>query len=113
MNQANQALRPSTMGISGLTKHLQPYAVSTVVGCQTPDCARHKGQGARRSNRIIIDGPSFAYCIFNRLFVHKPISGDTMKMMPSYDEVGKGALAFLEQLESYGLVMRVLSMHGS
>ena len=101
------------MGISGLTKHLHPYAVSTVVGCQTPNCERHKGQDARQSNQIIIDGPAFAFCILNRLFVHKSVSLNTMDMMPSYDEVGKGALAFLEQLESYGLVMCVLLMHDS
>lgn len=101
------------MGISGLTKHLQSYAVSTAVGCQTPNCERHKGHDARQSNQIIIDGPSFAFCIFNRLFVNKPDSLDTLEMMPSYDEVGKGALAFLAQLESYGLVMCVLSMHDS
>lgn len=99
------------MGIPRLALHLQPYASSTVVGCQTPDCERHKCQDGRQSNQIIIDGPSFAFCIFNRLFVRKPVSLDPMKMMPSYDEVGKGALAFLEQLESYGLVMCVLSMH--
>ncbi|CAD6566988.1 MAG: hypothetical protein ASARMPREDX12_009207 [Alectoria sarmentosa] len=100
------------MGIPRLALHLQPYASSTVVGCQTPNCERHKVQDGRQSNRIIIDGPSFAYCIFNRLFVRKPVSLDPMKMMPSYDEVGKGALAFLEQLESYGLVIEKIYFDG-
>lgn len=93
------------MGIPGLSKPLKPYAVSEVVGCKTPNCEKHHSQSAGRSSKIIIDGPAFAYAIYQRLVIQKPDWLNALEAIPSYDEVGKGALAFLDELESYGLTM--------
>lgn len=91
------------MGIPGLTTHLKPYAVPTVVGCKTPDCELHRSSNDSSATNIIIDGPSFAYAIYDRLLAHKPERLTGVEAMPSYDELGKGALAFLDELQSYGL----------
>lgn len=93
------------MGISGLSRHLQPYAVSTVVGCQTPNCQKHRSRDAVQTNKIIVDGPSFAYCVYQRLCSQMLRSINAIEAMPSYNDIGKGALAFLHQLESYGMVV--------
>ena len=91
------------MGIPGLSKNLKPYAVAGVVGCKTPECQIHRSQQGSPSSNIIIDGPSFAYAIYHRLLVHKLKWLTAVEAMPSYNEIGKGALAFLDELESYGL----------
>ena len=92
------------MGIHGLSKVLETYAVSTTIGCKTLGCERHPPRNGQRS-KIVIDGPSFAYCIYHRLIRGKPDWLTGVEIIPSYDEVGNGALAFLNELESDGAVM--------
>lgn len=87
-----------------MSKPLETYAVSTIVGCKTPECERHPSHNGRRIE-IVVDGPSFAYCIYHRLIREKPDWLTAVEILPSYDEVGKGALAFLNEVESYGVVM--------
>ena len=90
------------MGISGLSKDLQSYAVPTILGCKTLGCERHrKGQ----PSRIVIDGPSFAYCIYHRPVLEKSEWLTAVERIASYHELRNGALAFLDELESYGVVM--------
>lgn len=92
------------MGIPGLFKALEAYAVFTIIGCKTPGCERHRSRNGQRS-RVVIDGPSFGYCIYHRLIRQMPEWLTAVEIMPSYDEVGNGALAFFNELESYGVVM--------
>lgn len=92
------------MGVPGLSKVLETYAVFTTIGCKALGCERHPPHSSQRS-KIVIDGPSFAYCIYHRLIREKPDWLTAVEIMPSYDEVGNGALAFLNELESYGVVM--------
>lgn len=92
------------MGIPGLSKSLETYAVSTIIGCKTLGCERHSPRNGHHS-KIVIDGPSFAYCIYHRLIRQQPEWLTAVEIIPSYNEVGKGALAFLDELESYGVVM--------
>ena len=90
------------MGIKGLSKDLESYAIPTTLGCKAPGCENHrKGQ----PSRIVIDGPSFAYCIYQRLVRGKPEWLTAVESIASYHELGTGALAFLDELESYGVVM--------
>ena len=91
------------MGIPGLSKPLKPYAVATTIGCKTPHCSEHKPAHSESSRNIIIDGPSFAYSIYHRLIVQKPEWLTAVEAMPSYSELGQGALAFLNEMEDYGL----------
>ena len=91
------------MGIPGLSKPLKPYAVSTTIGCKTPHCSEHKPALSESCRSIIIDGPSFAYSVYHRLIIQKPEWLTAVEAMPSYSELGQGALAFLMELEDYGL----------
>ncbi|KAM0806018.1 XPG domain containing-domain-containing protein [Usnea florida] len=97
------------MGISRLSKNLEPYAVPTILGCKALGCEKHhKGQ----PSRIVIDGPSFAYCIYHRLVVEKPEWLTAVESIASYHELRNGALAFLDELESYGVVIEKIYFDG-
>lgn len=99
------------MGIPGLSKPLKPYAVSTTVGCKTLLCSEHKPAPSESSINIIIDGPSFAYSIYHRLIVQKPEWLTAVEAMPSYEELGQGAVAFLDEMEEYGLKVYDINLY--
>ena len=90
------------MGIPRLTSHLSPYAISTILGCEKPDCNTHQTRTWQNDNKIIVDGPSFAYEIYNRIVVSET---DALDAIPTYDEIGKTAVCFLNELERCGLIM--------
>ena len=90
------------MGIPRLTSYLSPYAVLTILGCEKPDYSTHQTRTGQDDNQIIIDGPSFAYEIYNRTVANRV---DALDTIPTYDEVGKTALQFLDELERCGLIM--------
>lgn len=94
------------MGVPGLSKALKPYSVSTTVGCKTAGCIQHQPQHGGQIY-MVIDGPSFAYCIYQRVIAAKAEWLTAIEAIPSYDEVGNGAIAFLEVLENYGVEMYV------
>ena len=100
------------MGIPGLSKHLKPYAVSATAGCKTPHCEEHKPAHSDSTRDIIIDGPSFAYSIYHRLIIQKPEWLTAVEAMPSYEELGQGAIAFLNEFEDYGLKMYDINLRG-
>lgn len=88
------------MGIPRLISHLEPYAVSTVLGCKTAKCNEHQ-----RLERAIIDGPSLVYHVYHRILAHKSPSKNHIDAVPSYEELGKAILVFLDELENHGLAM--------
>lgn len=93
------------MGIPRLTTYLSPYAVPTILGCESQRCPNHP-RGLEQSNsKIIIDGPSFAFEVYDRLITNKPSVLDILGAIPSYHEIGKAVLSFLEELEGCGLIM--------
>ena len=100
------------MGIPGLSKPLKHYAVSTTAGCKTPHCEEHKPADSDSTRNIMIDGPSFAYSIYHRLIIRKPEWLTAVEAMPSYEELGQGAVAFLNELEGYGLKMYDINLCG-
>ncbi len=93
------------MGIPRLTSYIAPYAVTTVLGCDKPGCQQHSSLAAGRSNRVVIDGPAFAYAIYDRLIAQEADRLNVLAAVPSYDEVGQAALAFLSGLEKRGIIM--------
>ena len=93
------------MGIPRLTSYLSPYAVSTVLGCQKPGCLQHRLDDTDQSNEVIIDGPSFAYTIYERLIKNKPSYLDALGALPSYHETGLAFVWFLAELEKCGIIM--------
>ena len=93
------------MGIPHLAQLLQPYAVSTVLGCKTPGCERHRLQQGTSERQVIIDGPGLAYHVYHRILAHKPRTLNPVDTIPAYSEIGNAVLRFLDELRSYGLRM--------
>lgn len=89
------------MGIPRLTSLLQPYFVPTTIGCSNTDCRSHTQQ----SNPVVIDGPGLAFVVYYRLLACKPTSLSPIDAQPSYDEIGKAILVFLDGLTHCGLTM--------
>lgn len=92
------------MGIPRLTSHIQPYLIPTVLGCSTPDCKNHPNF-QKAPEKLIIDGPGLAYYLYYRLLAHKPYSLDGLDAVPSYDELGRAILIFLDELQDHHVIM--------
>ena len=90
------------MGIRGLTKHLLPYAEWKVLGNSAED---HSGSSCHEAKNVVIDGPSLAFFIYRRLLAHTLDGSSILGSIPSYGMLGRAAVAFLEQLQSCGLIM--------
>lgn len=86
------------MGIPSLTAKLQPYGASAQLGTYH----RTKSQ---ETSKVIIDGPSLAYHIYDRLLACKPASLNAWDAIPSYEELGRGTLVFLDALRDHNVVM--------
>ncbi|MCJ1277998.1 hypothetical protein MMC21_005812 [Puttea exsequens] len=97
------------MGVPGLTTALRPYSSSTAVGCKTENCHQHRTQIGEKPNTIIIDGPCFAHHIYNILTSQRRASLDNL---PSYKELGDEAIAYLDELQSYGLPIEKIYFDG-
>ena len=93
------------MGIPYLAQLLQPYAVSTILGCKDEQCKRHRIDLAGSARNIIIDGPALAYHVYYNVLKEKPNLLNAFDAIPTYTETCIAFLAYLEELESYGLVM--------
>lgn len=92
------------MGIPRLTTHIQPYLIPTVLGCSIPDCETPSHpQGAQQ--KLIIDGPGLAYYLYYRLLAHKPDSLNGLDALPSYNELGRATLIFLDELQNRHVIM--------
>ena len=98
------------MGIRHLAQLLQPYAVSTLLGCKTKQCKSHRIDSAKSTRSIIIDGPAFAYQVYYKILGEKPDVLNAFDAVPTYTETGIAFLTYLEELESYGLVMYVSAL---
>ena len=91
------------MGIPRLTGLLQPYSISTSLGCSNRECPLHP----RSSSPLIIDGPGLAYAMYYRLLACKPIHLNALDAQPSYEEIGNATVRFLEQLTECWVAMYV------
>ncbi|KAK2001640.1 hypothetical protein LX36DRAFT_653140 [Colletotrichum falcatum] len=77
------------MGIPHLLKHLSPYGVL----------------GPIDGDRVVIDGPAFAYHIYH--LCTRSTSG-----LPSYDLLGRTALAWLDQLTDHDISIAAIYFDG-
>ena len=91
------------MGIPRLISHLQPYAITTIIGCKQPDCPQHQRRSSERN--ITIDGPGLAYHVYYRLLAYKPTLLNAYDAAPSYAATGTAVLGFLDELQFYGFTM--------
>ena len=90
------------MGIQGLTKQLLPYAEWKVLGDPAKD---HSGNPCHAAKNVIIDGPSLAFFIYRRLLAHRLDGSSIIDSVPHYKMLGRATIAFLQQLQSCGLIM--------
>jgi len=73
------------MGIPHLKRHLEPYAQ----------------RGAIAPCDVVVDGPAFAYHILN-LCQRKTLRSSPFEL-PSYEVLGRTAIAWLDRIEEGGL----------
>lgn len=88
------------MGIPRMFSHLQSLAVPKTLGCKTDGCTEHPF-----GPTIIIDGPSLAFYVNYRILAHRSPSTNPIDAVPSYNELGKATLAFLDEFQQHGLTM--------
>ena len=80
--------------------HLQTLAVPKILGCKTSGCSEHQNR-----QNIIIDGPSLAFYINYRILAQRATSTIPLDAIPSYIELEKATLAFLDELQKHGASM--------
>ena len=93
------------MGVPGLLKRFRRYSDPIVFGCNDPECNECTSSIGAAKGNAIIDGPGLAYFIYYRLIAHMSPSLGAIDYQPSYHVLGRAVVAFLEELEAYGLTM--------
>ena len=89
------------MGIPHLTTYLQPYASPVTLSGVS---SKPPGEANVEKN-VIIDGPALAYHVYYRLLASKPTSLGALEAVPTYDEIGKGVIIFLDTLRKHQIKM--------
>ncbi|KAI9836045.1 MAG: hypothetical protein M1819_001656 [Sarea resinae] len=88
------------MGIPHLITHLTPYA-DAVVQKNSKTVDTDTDVDSTRITKAIIDGPGFAYHIYYRCLSLRPQARNPFEAAPSYDEIGRAATAWLDELCSH------------
>jgi hypothetical protein len=83
------------MGIPRLAGHLQAYFQPEALGCKS--CKRMKPS-------VVIDGPGLLYWIYYRI-LSKARAANPFEAQPSYHEVGRTTICYLDGLEEHGVIM--------
>lgn len=77
------------MGIPHLTTFLRPYA----------------GSGTLAGRNAVIDGPGLAYHIYYLCLSRRPSARSPFEAVPTYEEIGKASLEWLNALQTSGVIM--------
>jgi hypothetical protein len=77
------------MGIPHLTTFLQPYAEA----------------GSIAGRHVVIDGPGFAYHIYYICLSARSEAWSPLEAAPSYKELGKACIAWLDKLRNHDVKM--------
>ncbi|KAL9010128.1 MAG: hypothetical protein Q9173_004906, partial [Seirophora scorigena] len=93
------------MGIPRLTGHLEPYMVPLILGYQTVNFSEDLVKISTSLTPIIIDGPGLAYHIYNRLLAHRSAYLKGLDAIPSYGEIGRAFITYLDTLKSHNCHM--------
>lgn len=91
------------MGIPRLSRDLEPYAETIVLGKQS-----REGHSASEVTRIVIDGPSLVYHIYNAL-IHSndDFARELLGELPSYININACLRQFLLDVQGCGVKMYV------
>ena len=90
------------MGIPRLASHLSPFATEKTLGCSIANCTKHR---ASRQCIVVIDGPGLAYHVYHRLLAHQSSTLNALEAQPSYEELGKAAVLYLDELSRHKIEM--------
>ncbi|KAI9881630.1 MAG: hypothetical protein M1830_000195 [Pleopsidium flavum] len=97
------------MGIPHLITYLQPYATANELGNCTSD---DRVSAHRARSKVIIDGPGLAYHIYYRQLAWMTKSNNAFDASPSYEDLGKGAVTFLDELQKHNVVIDKIYFDG-
>lgn len=95
------------MGIPRFAGHLQHYSVSTTLGHKS---AHDNDSDTVDPPKFLIDGPGLAYHVYYRL-AHRFNALGAFDALPSYDQIGQAAIAFLSELEAHHVQMLGIHCH--
>ncbi|KAI4093695.1 MAG: hypothetical protein LQ344_002760 [Seirophora lacunosa] len=99
------------MGIPRLTGQLEPYSVPLILGYQTVNFSKDLADSSSSLTPIIIDGPGLAYHIYHRLLAHRSACLKGLDAIPSYGEIGRAFIAYLDTLNSHIYFDGFLPLH--
>lgn len=85
------------MGIPHLIAQIRPYAKSISWTAEV------RGADDKKRDNLIIDGPSLAYYIYHRCLATKTDARTALDAIPTYTELGKATVEWLEKMETFGL----------
>ena len=83
------------MGIPRLRQHLRPYGKVTNI----------HDEFDKEDSKLVVDGSAFAHFIYWRLYNHQDPALGIIDAQPSYEELGREAVRFLDDLEGRGCRM--------
>ncbi|KAL9094730.1 MAG: hypothetical protein Q9165_003000 [Trypethelium subeluteriae] len=86
------------MGIPHLTANLKPYA--SIINLTPPTSHDHD-----EHSRLVIDGPAFAYYIYEEYLRERTKASDLTEALPSYERIGDAAIGWLHRVRAYGLTV--------
>lgn len=84
------------MGIPQLLNRLHPYASPFILSSD---------ERTADKSTAIVDGPGLAYHAYHRALARRTHARNALEAAPSYTELGRIAVAWLETLEQHGLRM--------
>ena len=87
------------MGIPYLRKHVRPYGEKIVLA------KREGGATTGSPTRLVVDGPSLAYHVYHRLYRQLSTDHGPFHGVPSYQQLSRGIVEYLQKLEEFGLNM--------
>lgn len=89
------------MGIPHLAGYLQPFSDRINIGHTLHDPAKGAYYSAIPSSKFTVDGPGLAYHIYHRLCANRSESLNPLDAIPSYRDIGRHVIIFLDALEVY------------
>lgn len=90
------------MGIPHLAGYLEPFSDRITIGHTLHDPAKGAYESAIPSSKFIVDGPGLAYHICYRLCANRSGSINPLDAIPTYRDIGRHVIIFLDALEAYG-----------
>jgi len=99
------------MGIPRLMTQVSPYS-EPVTWHRRHTLSKDASSPPEKEN-IIIDGPSFCYFIHHKCLSTKTHARQALEAVPTYLELAEEAIAWLDELETFGFCMYDCALNSS